>query len=306
MVGLSTGILLLRAGYSVTIWAKDLPPNTTSNKAAAMWFPFLCFPVDKATRWGKETFSFFLNEIIQDPTSGCLREPVIELLDNKKADPTWKESVDDFSRPTELPAGYEDGYEIKGLIMDTNQYMDYLVNWFEKLGGKLVQKNVSTVDEAFAEYSLVVNCTGLGSRSLFGDEKVYPVRGQTLKIKKTTETTGYLDEEGHNTLAYIIPRINDVVLGGTAQVNDWNDQVDEKDTQEILKRCIAIDPSLANAEIIGVSVGLRPARFEVRLEVEEYPSHKYVIHNYGHGGSGFTISWGCAKDVVELAKQLSA
>src|SRR5579872_704698 len=162
--GLSTGILLLRKGYQVTVWAKDLPPNTTSNKAAAMWFPFLCFPVDKATRWGKETFSFFLEEIITDTASGCIREPVIELFDHKKQDPTWKAAVDSFTRPSQLPQGYKDGYEINGLTMDTNQYMDFLVEWFKKLGGKIIQKTVKNIDEAFVVNSLVINCTGLGSR----------------------------------------------------------------------------------------------------------------------------------------------
>ena len=47
-------------------------------------------------------------------------------------------------------------------------------------------------------------------------------------------------------------------------------------------------------------VGLRPGRMEVRLEREE-KNGKYLIHNYGHGGSGVTLSWGCADEVVELA-----
>lgn len=304
--GLSTGILLLRKGYPVAIWAKDFPPNTTSNKAAAIWFPFLCFPLDKATRWGKQTWDFFMNEIIHDPKSGCMRERVLEVFDKKEEDPVWKDGVDSFKRPSQadLPEGYKDGYEINGLIMDTNKYMDYLVAWFTRLGGQMIKKEVHDVQEAFAEYPLVINCTGLGSRKLFNDKKVFPVRGQTVRVKLNGCKEVYLDEDGHNGLAYIVPRLYDVVLGGTAQKDDWNEEVDEKDTKDILRKCAAIRPEFKQGEIIGESVGLRPARDEVRLEKEEFPNKKCVIHNYGHGGSGFTISWGCAQEIVGLVDKV--
>jgi len=299
--GLSCGILLLKKGYRVTIWAKDLPPNTTSNKAGAYWYPYQCNPKDKATKWAKATLEYFKKELLNDPKSGCIIEQAIEIFDTKVGEPWWKDAIGEYKRPTkeELPSGYIDGYEINAVLADTSIYMNYLVNTFNQLGGKLLQKNVSKVQEALDKCNIVVNCTGLGSRELFNDNSIYPVRGQIVKVKHNGFNKVIADDEGHNSLSYIIPRINDIILGGTAQVNNWNLEVDPKDTKEILRKCAEIEPRFKNVEIIGESVGLRPVRTEVRLEAEDY-SGKTVIHNYGHGGAGFTLSWGCAQDVVTL------
>lgn len=303
--GLSTGILLLKRGYSVTIWAKDLPPNTTSNKAGAFWYPYLSSPKDKFIKWGKFTLDYLKKELVPDPKSGCVIKTATEVFNEKVGEPWWKEAVDGYRRPKqdELPDGYIDGYQIEAVLMDTTIYMDYLVEMFKNLGGKIVQRTVHNIQEALDEYEIVVNCTGLGSRELFNDNSIYPVRGQIVKVKPNGFDQVIADDEGPNGLAYIIPRINDIVLGGTTQVNDWNLEVDPKDTEEILKRCATIAPVFKNVEIIGESVGLRPVRDEIRLEAEDYFG-KTVIHNYGQGGSGFTLSWGCAQDVVETVEKL--
>lgn len=299
--GLSSGILLLKKGYEVTIWAKDLPPNTTSNKAAAFWYPYLCNPKNKATQWGKITLNYLKREILNDPQSGCLTRTITEVFEKEVEEPWWKDAVEEYRRPkkNELPQGYVDGYQVEGVLMDTTIYMDYLVNKFKELGGVIVQKTVANIREPLQNYQIVVNCTGLGSRELFHDDTVYPIRGQMVKVKSNGFDQVIADDEGRNSLAVIIPRLHDIMLGGTTQKNDWNLDIDPKDTQEILKKCAALNPIFENVEIIGQSVGLRPARPEIRVEIEKFGS-KTVVHNYGHGGSGFTLSWGCAQDVVDL------
>lgn len=302
--GLSTGILLLKKGYKVTIWAKDLPPNTTSNKAGAFWYPYLSKPKEKVTKWAKSTLEYLKNEFIKDPNNGCVMRTMTEIFDTKVVEPEWKGAVE-YRRPAQdqLPEGYIDGYQIEAVMMDTTIYINYLVEMFKSLGGGLVQKTVNNIQEALAEYDVVVNCTGLGSRELFNDSSIYPVRGQIVRVKPNGFDQVIADDAAHNNLSYIIPRINDIVLGGTAQINDWNLEVDPKDTEEILRKCAEIAPEFKNVEIIGQSVGLRPARDEIRLETEDY-SGKTVIHNYGHGGSGFTLSWGCAQEVATLLSSL--
>jgi D-amino-acid oxidase len=101
---------------------------------------------------------------------------------------------------------------------------------------------------------------------------------------------------------YIVPRDEDCILGGTAEENDWNLSIDADTSEKILEKCIAIEPSLADAVVIGHRVGLRPGRTEVRLEIEDLPGGRAVIHDYGHGGAGFTLSWGCAEEVLKLAE----
>jgi len=303
--GLSTGILLLKRGYTVTIWAKDLPPDITSNLAAAYWFPYLSKPEDKVAKWAKFTLEYAKNELINDPKSGCRILQGLELFDHNVEDPSWMDSADSFRRatPEELPNGYVDAYVFGSVLMDTSIYMDYLVEMSNNLGGQIIQKEVNDIQEAFEKNNIVVNCTGLGSRKLFNDNSIIPVRGQVLKVKSNGFDKVVADNECPNGLCYIIPRINDIVLGGTHQDNDWNLEVDPKDTEDILRKATNIYPQFKNAEVIEVKVGLRPTRAEIRLEAEKF-GDKTIVHNYGHGGSGFTLSWGCAQEVVDIVEKL--
>ncbi len=306
--GLSCGILLLKKGYKVKIWAKDLPPNTTSNKAAAAWYPYLSAPIDKVSKWSKTTYDYFFKEFVGKEGTGCINKQIIEVFDKEESDdPAWKGSVSMFKRPDkdQLPEGYVDGYEIAGLVIDTSLYMEYLVKLFKDLGGELIRKDIKKVDEALVNYDIVVNCTGLGSKDLFNDHSLFPVRGQMVKVKlkKLTVDRVTVDDSGHNSLSIIAPRVSDIMLGGTTQINDWNLEVNPEDTKEILRKCALLDPNLKEVEIISESVGLRPARSEIRLEAEKIGG-KVIIHNYGHGGSGFTLSWGCAQNVAEIIEKL--
>ena len=52
------------------------------------------------------------------------------------------------------------------------------------------------------------------------------------------------------------------------------------------------------ARVITERVGLRPCRPEVRLEAETLPGGRVLWHNYGHGGAGVTLSWGCARELT--------
>ena len=303
--GLSTGIVLLQKGYKVIIWAKDLPPNTTSNKAAAFWYPFLCNPKDKAAIWAKTTLDYIQDNIIKDVESGCIKRMVSEVFAENVEDAWWGAGIDSYRKlyAEELPQGYIDGYHVEGILMDTSMYMDYLLNKFKQLQGMIIQKTVEDIADPLQKYSIIVNCTGLGSRKLFNDEKLFPVRGQMVKIKQNGFDHVIADDEGPNSLAVIIPRLHDIVLGGTIQKDNWSLEVDPKDTQDILRKCALLDPLFKHVEIIEEYVGLRPARDAIRLEIEDY-SGKYIIHNYGHGGAGFTLSWGCAKDVLRLVETL--
>jgi D-amino-acid oxidase len=289
----------------VNIWAKDLPPNTTSNKAAAIWWPYLCYPREKAIPWAKYSLGFFKRELVPNVESGCSLITVRDLYAHEVGDPWWADAVDHWQKldPTKLSPGYEDGYEVESVVIDTSVYMSYLVTWFLGLGGKVEQREITDISEAFDHCPIVVNCTGLGSRKLFGDESLYPVRGQVVRVKPNGSREAIFDDEGPNALAYIIPRTNDIVLGGTAQENDWELAPREVDHEDILRKAAALDPRFRQVEILSEGVGLRPARPAVRLEAERIGSST-VIHNYGHGGAGFTLSWGCAEEIGGLVKKL--
>jgi len=303
--GLTTAILLQRQGRRVTIWARDVPPHTTSNIAAAVWYPYRAFPVDRVLKWGAVAYDTF-RELAGKPDTGVILANVLDLQpEPDAADPWWAESVDGFrhARPDELPRGYGDGFVFDAPVIDTSIYLDYLRSQFEAAGGVIVAARVvRDLSEAFAACNLVVNCTGLGARELVHDAKLRPSRGQVARIRHTGFRRVILDDYGPNSLAYIVPRINDIILGGTAIDDEESTAIDSAETPAILRRCAGLSPEFAAVtedDILEVKVGLRPVRDEVRLEVETPASGRWLISNYGHGGAGITLSWGCAAEVAE-------
>jgi D-amino-acid oxidase len=99
-----------------------------------------------------------------------------------------------------------------------------------------------------------------------------------------------------------MPHRGEVVVGGTRDYGEWDRTPDEAVTERLLDKAATLEPVLAGAEVIGVKVGLRPGRPAVRLEHETVPGTPGIIHNYGHAGNGWSLSWGCADEVARLAR----
>jgi len=104
-----------------------------------------------------------------------------------------------------------------------------------------------------------------------------------------------VDEHGPRGMTYVVPRAADIVVGGTADVGREDDESDPLEAERVLARAVLLEPRLSGARVLGHRAGLRPGRPTVRLEREGR-----VVHCYGHGGAGVTLSWGCAADVVPL------
>lgn len=305
--GLTTGLSLLDAGYTVSIWAKELPPHTTSNVPAAVWYPYKAYPIDKVTAWGKTALHKF-KELEADRDSGIIMTKILQVLAMPSPDPWWATGIDNFRHANreELPVGYLDGYIFETPVIDTTIYLNYLMQSFQTRGGCILQRAVTNLAEAFEQSTIVVNCSGLGARELVGDHDLHPARGQIIRIKPNGFRHVLLDEDGPNKLAYIVPRTHDIVLGGTYEENNESTEINPNDTQNILLRCANLAPeflSVAHEDITSIVCGLRPVRSVVRVEIERITSERFIIHNYGHGGAGITISWGCATEVVDLVQK---
>ena len=298
--GLSSAIRLLENDWEVTIWSSEFSPNTTSDVAAALWYPFLSAPVEKTNIWGSETYDV-LKVLSRFPQTGVSMTQTYEYFREEQPDPLWKESVDGFKRLNkDLPEDYVECFSFMTSVIEMPIYLQWLMNRYEELGGNHKVKRINNFSNISEQYNLIVNCTGLESKTLLNDSEVYPVRGQIIRVKTDIKEM-YLDQQ-ISTLAYIVPRSEDMILGGVAQSNDWSLETRMEDRDNILEKCCKLIPELKNAEIIEDMVGLRPGRSEVRLE-KEILLGRPMIHNYGHGGSGVTLSWGCADDVVELANE---
>ena len=134
---------------------------------------------------------------------------------------------------------------------------------------------------------------------LTGDDSVTPVRGQMVLVEQVGLEEWTVAPAGDNDLTYVVPREKVVVVGGTAQEGDYEPRPDPATADAILARARELVPELARASVVGHRVGLRPARPAVRLEAERVGGGT-LVHCYGHGGAGVTLSWGCADDVAAL------
>ena len=300
MSGLSCAVRLLEAGHEVEVISDRFSPDTVSDIAAAIWYPFLTAPADRADGWSIATYAELERLSEREPQSGVRMRDGREYLRQAVDPPEWSEDIAAFRilDDSEIPEGYVFGWQFRAPVIEMQLYMPWLRSRVEALGGSFVQSFVEDLSEVSGE--VVVNCVGLGARELCGDEEVRPVRGQVIFIDQDPGI-GHFDQQPE-TLTYTIPRSDVTVLGGTAQVDDWGMDIRAEDDKLILSKVEALWPELDRSRIIGGAVGLRPSRSEVRLEVE-YIGERRVVHNYGHGGAGVTLSWGCAEEVANLVYQ---
>jgi D-amino-acid oxidase len=298
VIGLSSAVRLQQAGYAVTIVTRELPEQTTSAAAGAIWWGY---QGGRPRRWSEESLGHF-QRLSQQSGSGVLQITLRDVYAEAAAEPWFKDRLDQYRQipADELPAGYVTGFEMVLPLIEPPVYLRSLRQQFEQAGGTSVIREVDSLETFATEDRLIVHCTGVGARQVAADTRVYPIRGQTVLVEAPSIEQGFMDDEA---FTYIFPRTDGVLLGGIAQPGNYSLDPDPDITQEIMERCQQIEPTLGYEAIIGHTVGLRPGRDEVRLEMEQLSSGRTVIHNYGHGAVGFTLSWGCAGEVVELAKQ---
>jgi D-amino-acid oxidase len=305
--GLSTAILLAEGGLAVRIIAREGPLETTSSVAAAVWYPYRAYPEDLVLAWGERTFAIF-TELIGVDQAGVRLGELKELFLEPVADPWWAAAVPSIRRctATELPDRYHDGLVFTTPVVEMPRYLGYLTDRFAAAGGRIERRAVGSLEEAANDARVLVNCAGLGARDLVGDGSLLPVRGQVVVVANPGLAQVIIADEAPDRLTYIVPRTGDVVLGGTAEEGATALQPDAGTAAAILRRCSVLEPRLADAEVLAHKVGLRPARPAVRLEATALADGTPCVHNYGHGGAGVTLSWGCAQDAADLARRYLA
>jgi D-amino-acid oxidase len=311
--GLSTAVCLAEAGFSVQVLA-ELPPEwTTSARAGASWGPYL-MTHPKALDWCHESFQT-LTGLAEVPRSGIHMGSGIEAAFTQVEPPGWAREVPTFQmcRKDELPTGYAVGWRYTLPLADMARYLTYLSERLLAADGVFAApRQLSTLSDVSGAAGVVVNCSGLGARELALDKEIVPVRGQLLVVKNPgvdwffqeveEESDGEADELTEVT--YFLPHGAVVVLGGCLHRDSEGLEPDEGIRDRIRARCAAVEPLLAEAEFLADRVGLRPMRPQVRVEAEEVDGQR-VVHNYGHGGAGLTLSWGCANEVRRLITEMS-
>jgi D-amino-acid oxidase len=297
VTGLSCAVRLLERGHEVGVVARDLPLETTSAVAAALWYPYLADPPDRVAAWAHTTYAE-LARLAADPETGIALRPGTEVLRRRAIPPAWLASVPGAGPTSEVPRGYESGWTFVAPVVETPIYLRWLTGRVDALGGTVTRMALAALPD---QAEVVVDAAGLGARLLAQDPSVVPVRGQVVYVEQVGLDRWWLDDAGPT---YVIPRSRDIVVGGTEERGAWDRRPDPAVADELLRRATALVPELRGARVLGHRVGLRPARPAVRLEeagpVPNRPSGSRVVHCYGHGGSGVTLSWGCADEVAAL------
>jgi D-amino-acid oxidase len=317
--GLTCGVVFAERGYRITILAKEIGQQTTSGAAAALWFPYDVEPVDKVIPWALETFrtlvdlarsaesgvsmielrQFSRTEEIQIPDwaipLGARRLPAVATALCRRADGSRRKRLDTARRLQP----FKSGFTLTVPLMDTTIYLDYLANRFLKADGQIT-KNVrfETLEDVDPKFDLVINSAGIGARELVHDIDLEPHRGQVAIVRRIKDLPCAVVCDDAP-LMYAIPRRSDCVFGGTNELSD-NLAADSATTARIVADCSRA-LKIEKPNVLTERVGLRPFRkLGVRVERDRLSDGRTVIHNYGHGGSGFTLSWGCAAEVVQL------
>ncbi|HYT09089.1 MAG TPA: FAD-dependent oxidoreductase [Mycobacteriales bacterium] len=299
VIGLTCAHRLVRVGHEVEVWTRDAVHDTTSAVAAALWYPYRALPERAVTDWAAVTYDMFSILSVRPETGVTLRRGR-ELFRTGRPDPWWAPAVPRLGRvaPADLPPGYADGYEFAAPVAHMPRYLDWLVDELAAAGVWFRRRMLTDLDIARRAADLVVNAAGLGARELVGDRDLTAVRGQVVRVADPGLTRWTVDEQHPDGMVYVVPRGTDVVCGGTADEDAEDREPDPKTAEAILERCRELVPELTGAPVLGHAVGIRPVRTGVRVERGDD-----VVHCYGHGGSGVTLSWGCADEVVRLVTE---
>lgn len=294
VIGLTAALRLAQDGHDVHVLARDLPLETTSAVAAALWYPYRAFPPERVGVWAAASYAELARLAEHEPAAGVRMRWGTELLRTPGGDPWWRDAVPALERAVARPPGYADGWRFLAPVVDMGVYLPWLLARLSTHGVTVTRHSLT----ALPDRGVVVNCAGLASGVLAVDASVTPVRGQVVLVEATGVHEWLLDQSDPAALTYVVPREHSVVVGGTAQEGGFDLRPDPATATAILDRAQRLVPELRGARVLGHRVGLRPARPAVRLETEMRRGGGGVVHCYGHGGAGVTLAWGCAEEVA--------
>ena len=298
VIGLTTAISLAEAGLTTRIVAQEPPAATTSAAAGAIWGPVRCGPPRQCRAWARTGLEVF-SALAGEPAAGVRQLPGREVCASPQEPPPWTDLLPDLRvlDAGDLPAGFVSGWRYTAPAVHMPAYLEYLLRRYQGLGGSVSAQTVTSLAAVAAP--VVVNCTGIGARSLVPDPSLVPVRGQVVVAENPGIAEFYLDHGANGAdYTYLFPHGDTVILGGTAYEGAADRAPRPEVSARIIRDCAAVFPALRAARVITERVGLRPVRPTVRLESEPLPGGRVLWHNYGHGGAGVTLSWGCAADLT--------
>lgn len=277
VVGLTSARELQRRGFEVTIYAATVPPDTTSNMSLAGWTPTsgLVQQPNRTAQWDAQfreaaLIAYRRLQLLAGPKYGISWILNYSPTDNEQAGrggggggggqgqtPLMPESITNprvVLQPGEHPFPTRFAIERTEMRIEPSIYLDALMDDFLLWGGKVVIRKFETPAEvAKLTENVIINCTGLGSKALFNDPELMPLKGQLTVLMPQSEVN-YSTSGGARApttpdagFIHMMPRTDGIVLGGTSLRDDWSLEVNEKERQRIVE---------AHIELFG-SMGVR-------------------------------------------------
>jgi D-amino-acid oxidase len=301
VVGLTAALLLAEAGHRVSCLRDRPVGETVSAVAGGLWFPYHVEPRVRVTRWGLVALGRFTSLAADAATGVALREGMV--VERGHTDRWWTADVPGWRDATsdEVPPGATGGVVVRLPVVTMPVFLPWLEGRCSAAGVSFGQRVVDDVTRLDGD--VVVVAAGLRSGALLGDPEPVPSRGQVALLRNPGLTRWLVDEEHPEGLVYALPHPQWVVCGGTDVLGSWDTEPDAVVHAAIVARVREAVPALADAEVLGSWVGLRPVAPSVRLARAEVGG-RVVVTDYGHGGAGVTLSWGCAEEVVRLVEGL--
>ena len=238
VMGLTTARLVQEAGFPVTVYAKALPPDTTSNIAGGQWHPFGHFEASQVTpEWRRQfaaaaDYSWRRFQIMVGDDYGIRWLPTY--AERERPERPFIPNFPPINRilgrdEHPFPVGSVGLYDT--LYVETGRFLRQLIRDVQTAGGRIEVRSFATPAEVAAlSESLVFNCTGLGARDLFGDTGLEPVRGQLAVLLPQPEVQYALNMRA----GYMFPRPDGILLGGTFERGEWSATTEPADIARIL------------------------------------------------------------------------
>src|SRR6185312_5855169 len=225
-VGLATARLVQEAGFPVTVYAAALPPDTTSNIAGGQFHPYAVFHEGQVTPEFMAQFTRALDyswrrfQIMVGDDYGIRWLPTY--VDTDSPDRKVLEYFPPINRmltAAEHPFPWPNVLRYDTMYIETGRYLRQMIRDVQIAGGKFeIRKFATPADIATLPERLVFNCTGLGSRALFGDQELRPARGQLAILLPQPEIRyAFTGDAG-----YMFPRADGILLGGTFELDQWD------------------------------------------------------------------------------------
>ena len=338
IVGLTTAVFLELKGYDTRIYTKEVPyedrrvPSLATNYAAASVKPVVV-DEDNTGELTRVSDSFY--EKLEPNTDTVVTQDNFEIHGYEEEEPDYADALRGYRTLEEhggvVPEpeeGVVSGWVHEIFFVEMPRYVPALIDLYEREGGTVERRVVAKDEVGALSGEVVVNCTGYGN--LFEDDAVVAKRGHLVEVEtdgRLTDRNGesfsysYYPHEGREgkteEFVYAYPRDDCLLLGGSEQEGDEVDGewVGEEDERSVSTDGVDVPARIVelNAELIETKcgfdirprakygrVGYRPyRRGGIRLEKETYDG-KEVLHSYGHGGAGVTLSWYSANRVYNL------